>query len=276
VVGGTPMVLATTTTSVGNYVVGDAWYLRFQLEGTNLRARAWNAGASIGPSDWQVTAVDSALTSAGNISIRSSNSGTTVNPIVSFDAFRVQSLGMTVHAFMKPTNLSFSVDSTGYIYWLGKGDSTHSEWGFRFYPQTDATRPKRISGYVWNLTGDPVINPKHEGAGDYIQDPNLAANTWYQIVVVYDPGDRFDPAAGVTIYKNAVCSTHGTQCGGTVSSFVLYSTSPYLVIPENSTSPFLIGTRDCSSFFTGGLDEVAVFDRKLASTEISNLFQSAL
>lgn len=274
VVAGVSTVLATVT-ALGTYAVNDAWYLRFQLDGPNLRARAWNASASIGPSGWQVTAVDSSLTSAGNISIRSSNSGTTVNPTVTFDAFRVQSLGMTVHAFMKPTNLSFSVGSSGYIYWLGKGDSTHSEWGLRFYPQTDATRPKRISGYIWNPAGDPVLNPDHQGAGDYFQDPNLQANTWYQVVVVYDPGDRYDPSAGVTIYENAQCSTHGTQCGGTVQTFVLYATSPYLVIPENSISPFLIATRDCSSFFTGGLDEVAVFDRTLKPAEIVNLYHQS-
>jgi hypothetical protein len=273
VAGGVSTVLATKA-AVGTYAVNDAWYLRFELDGSNLRARAWNASASIGPSGWQVTAIDGSFASAGNISIRSSNSGTTVTPTVTFDAFRVQSLGMTVHAFMKPTNLSFSVASTGYIYWLGKGDSTHSEWGLRFYPETDATRPKRISGYIWNLTGD-VLNTDHQGAGDYFQDPALAANTWYQVVVVYDPGDRYDPGAGVTIYENAQCSTHGTQCGGTTQSFVLYSTSPYRVIPENSISPFLIATRDCSSFFTGGLDEVAVFDRKLTSTEIANLYQQS-
>ncbi|TMQ10032.1 MAG: LamG domain-containing protein [Deltaproteobacteria bacterium] len=274
VVRGISTILATTT-AVGTYTVGDAWYVRFQLDGSNLRARTWNASASIGPSGWQVTAVDGELAAAGNISIRSSNSGTTVNPTVAFDAFRVQSLGMTVHAFMKPTDLSFSVDSLGYIYWLGKGDSSHSEWAFRFYPQTDASRPKRISGYIWNPTGDPVINPSHQGAGDYFQDPNLAANVWVQVVVVYDPGDRFDPGAGVTIYENAGCSGHGTQCGGTVQGFTLYSTSPYLVIPENSTSPFLIGTKDCGSFFTGALDEVAVFDRRLTSAEITDLYQQS-
>ena len=42
-------------------------------------------------------------------------------------------------------------------------------------------------------------------------------------------------------------------------------------LPLNGTSPLRIGTRDCGSFFTGGLDEVAVFDRRLTAAEISDL-----
>jgi hypothetical protein len=44
-----------------------------------------------------------------------------------------------------------------------------------------------------------------------------------------------------------------------------------VVLGMNGCSPLRIGTRDCGSFFTGGLDEVAVFDRRLTATEISAL-----
>ena len=76
--------------------------------------------------------------------------------------------------------------------------------------------------------------------------------------------------AGVTIYRNGECES-GTRCGGTPSPGVLYSNTGFVVDPLNGTSPLRIGTRDCGSFFTGGLDEVAVFDRRLTATEISDL-----
>jgi Concanavalin A-like lectin/glucanases superfamily len=275
-VAGTSTVLQTAT-AIGTYSLhgagtadDDWWYVRFQLEGTSLRARAWKFGTPE-PTTWTVTATDSSLTAAGNVSIRSANSGTTSLPTVAFEGFRVQSVGMTVHAFMKPTALDFN--GGNYVHWLGKGEDPQMEWGFRFYPSSDPDRPKRVSGYIWNPTACCGFST-NEGAGAYFQDPALAAGTWYEVVVVYDPGDDLDTQAGVTIYQDGQCES-GTRCGGTPSPGVLYSNASFVVYPLNGTSPLRIGTRDCGSFFTGGLDEVAVFDRRLTAAEISDLHTQA-
>ena len=272
VVAGTTTVLATAS-AIGTYSLhgagtadDDWWYVRFQLEGTSLRARAWKLGTTE-PTTWTATATDSSITAAGNIGIRSTNSGTTSLPTVAFEGFRVQSVGMTVHAFMKPTALDFNGGS--FVHWLGKGEDPQMEWAFRFYPSSDPDRPKRVSGYIWNPTACCGF-PTNQGAGAYFQDPALAAGTWYEVVVVYDPGDHLDTQAGVTIYRDGQCES-GTRCAGTPSPGVLYSNSLFVVYPLNGTSPLRIGTRDCGSFFTGGLDEVAVFDRRLTATEISAL-----
>jgi hypothetical protein len=96
-----------------------------------------------------------------------------------------------------------------------------------------------------------------------------------QVVVVYDPGDVLDTRAGVTIYRD------GTRRQGPGDSpGVLYSNAEFLVTPSNGGSPLRFGTRDPNlirnSFFTGGLDEVAVFDRKLAVSEIQLLYDAAV
>jgi hypothetical protein len=264
VVGGQYTPLATKL-NVGAYAVNDTWYLRFQLDGSNLRARAWKQDGTL-PIDWQATASDASFTS-GTISVRSANSNTTSRPIVSFDAFRVQSLGMTVHLFMKPSTLSFG--NYSYVHFAGKGlSASEDEWAYRFYPSS-ASPPNRTSGYMWSLDGNL-------GAGAH-WDPStsnpISANTWYELVVVYDPGDMFDPTAGVSFYKDGVC-TQGTRPGcPPPTSAVYYQT--YSIIPENGTAPLRIGTRDCHQFFTGSIDELAVFDRRLTATEIQNLHSAA-
>jgi hypothetical protein len=269
VVAGTTTVLQTAI-AIGTYSLhgagtadDDWWYVRLQLEGPHLRARAWKLGTTE-PITWTVTATDSSLTAAGNISIRSANTGTTSLPTVAFEGFRVQSVGMTVHAFMRPTALDFSGGS--YVHWLGKGVDPQTEWAFRFYPSSDPDRSRRVSGYIWNPTACCGFQT-NEGVGAYFQDAGLAADTWNEVVVVYDAGDHLDTQAGVTIYRDGHCEA-GTGCGGAPSPDVLYSNASFVVYPLNGTSPLRIGTGDCGSSFTGGLDEVAVFDRRLTATEI--------
>ncbi len=261
--GGTVTIIPYTT--VGTYSVGAWWYLRLQLDGAKVRvaAAAENSPSTI------LTATDSSpLLSAGTISIRSTNSGSSSNPVVSFDDFRVQSIGLTVHAFMKPSTLDFNPE---YIHWMGKGDVDHWEWAARLYRRLNTTRPNRLSGYIWNPDGA-------QGAGAYYGDSVLQANTWYEVVIIYDPGDKLDTDAGVTLYVNGVCRQG--KCGGSTPSATTYAT--YQIVPANETSPLRIGTRACNdttpagnpTFFTGAIDEVAVFDRVLSETEIASLWNA--
>jgi hypothetical protein len=198
-------------------------------------------------------ASDTGIEGSGRVGIRSTNTGSTSRPVVSVDDFRVQSVGMTVHLFVRPDQLDFS---PGYIHWLGKGTKGQQEWGFRLYAESDA-RPNRISAYVWNRGGDL-------GAGAYFQD-KLEAGRYLQIVAVFDPGDALDPSAGVTIYRDGV-RRKGPPSGGT-----LYSHPDYRVMPGNGTAPLRFGTRDLAGFLSGAIDEVAIFDRKLSDAEINQL-----
>jgi hypothetical protein len=166
-------------------------------------------------------------------------------------------LGLTVEAWMRPDVLTFpGQTSDPYIYWLGKGIPGQFEWALRFYSQ-DATRPNRISGYIWN-PGKPEAG---EGAGAYFEDP-LVVGEWIHIAVCYEPGDKDTvPAAGVHIYKN------GVHRLGPPSPGTLYRT--YNVVPVHGNAPLRLGARDNLTFtFSGGLDEVAIYPRVLTADEV--------
>lgn len=268
---GTSTNIGTGPKSVaGPYVAGQNYYVRFQVEGQNLRAKAWKAG-DVEP-DWMVTGTDSSPLPAGEVAVRSSNAGSDARKLT-FDDFREQSIGLTLHLFMSPSTLAFS-NSDGYTHFGGKGESsTEDEWGFRFYPSvvgggSGSGAPNRMSGYIWNTDGGL-------GAGAH-WDPNgsITAGAWYQVVVVYDPGDSLDPNAGVSFYVNGAC-TQGTRpgCPTPTPDAVKYKT--YGIVPGQGIAPIRIGTRDCHQFFSGRLDEMAVFNRELTGTEITNLYTAA-
>jgi len=88
------------------------------------------------------------------------------------------------------------------------------------------------------------------------------------VVAVYDPGDMDTTLAGVRIYKNGVLRKgppdHGT----------LYGT--YNIVPAHGSAPVRFAMRDGNSFFTGGLDEVAIYPRVLTSAEIMENYTAGI
>lgn len=60
--------------------------------------------------------------------------------------------GLSVEAWMRPDTLTFPGETNEpYVYWLGKGEDGHMEWGFRFYSR-ETYRPNWTSAYIWNQT----------------------------------------------------------------------------------------------------------------------------
>jgi Concanavalin A-like lectin/glucanases superfamily len=169
--------------------------------------------------------------------------------------------GLTVEAWIRPDTLVFEGETEDpHIHWLGKGESGHHEWGFRFYSQR-STRPNRISAYIWNPAGGL-------GAGAYFQDV-LKAGKWIHVVATYDPGDATNPRAGVSIYKNGVLRGGlATQPGA------LYRA--YDIMPAHGSAPLRLGTRDLKSFLIGGLDEVAIYPRVLTADEVLENYKSGI
>jgi hypothetical protein len=161
--------------------------------------------------------------------------------------------GLTVEVWMRPDILVFAGETKDpYVMWLGKGEKGEMEWGFRFYSQK-STRPNRISAYVWNANG--LL-----GSGAYFQDV-LQVGEWIHIVATFDPFTAANTGAGVSIYKNGQL-----RCSPATSKGALYST--YNVTPAAGAAPVRLGTRDLASFLTGGLDEVAIYPRKLTPAEV--------
>jgi hypothetical protein len=121
-------------------------------------------------------------------------------------------------------------------------------------------RPNRISAYIWNATGG-------EGAGAYFQD-ELPAGRWIHVVACYDPGDRTDPLAGVSIFRDGIL-----RAGPLHSRGARYAS--YDIVATHGAAPLRLGTRDLRSFFGGALDEVAVYPRVLSAAEIAENYRAA-
>jgi hypothetical protein len=168
--------------------------------------------------------------------------------------------GLTVEVWMRPDVLIFSGETDDpYIHWFGKGMPGIEEWGMRFYSQ-DTTRPNRISAYIWNPSGG-------EGAGAYFEDA-LTPGEWMHVVAVYDPGDMDTPLAGVSLYKNGVVRKSPPAPG------TLYAN--YDIVPADGGAPVRFATRDRNSFFTGGLDQVAIYPRVLTGAEIMENYTAGI
>lgn len=200
-----------------------------------------------------------AITDDPNTAIGVAPSGSYVE-IPSSPQFSVQTSGrgLSVEVWMRPDALVFAGETQDpYVMWMGKGQKGEMEWGFRFYSQ-ESSRPNRISAYVWNADGAL-------GSGAYFQD-ELRVREWLYVVATFDPFTDTDPAAGVSIYKNGQL-----RCSPATSKGALYST--YNVTPSKGTAPVRLGTRDLSSFLTGGLDEIAIYPRKLTLTEVGEHFR---
>lgn len=75
----------------GAHAAAAFWTLRFQLEGTALRAKAWPR-ALAEPERWHVTTTDASFTAAGSVGVRSILDNANTNPLpvtVSVDTFEI-------------------------------------------------------------------------------------------------------------------------------------------------------------------------------------------
>ncbi len=168
-------------------------------------------------------------------------------------------VGFSVEAWMRPDVLEFTGEGEeGYVHWLGKGEAGKMEWAFRFYPKT-SSRPNRVSAYIFNA--GPGL-----GSGAYVED-DIKAGKWMHIVAVFDPGDASNPKAGVSIYKDGKLVRSPANSPG-----ALYKA--YEIKPVAGDAPLRIGTRDKKSFFTGGIDEVALYPRALTAREIADNYRA--
>lgn len=167
--------------------------------------------------------------------------------------------GFTVEAWMRPDTLEFKGEGEeGYIHWLGKGEAGKHEWAFRFYPMS-SSRPNRVSAYIFNP--GPGL-----GSGAYVEE-EVKPGRWMHIVAVFEPGDKTNPKAGVSLYKDGKLA-----CSPATSSGALYK--EYEVVPVHGSAPLRLGTRDTKTFFAGALDEVAIYPRMLAAREVADNYRA--
>ncbi|TLX93659.1 MAG: hypothetical protein E6K91_08390, partial [Thaumarchaeota archaeon] len=175
--------------------------------------------------------------------------------VPSSPALSVPTTGIiTIESWIRPDTLQFPYyTAEGYVYFLGKGDPTNGyEYANRMYSlDNTANRPNRISDYAWNTSGGL-------GSGAYFQD-NVQVSQWIHVTDVIDMRDTSStyPTGYISIYKNGVLR-------GTVPL------DQYNVIPQATSAPFNIGTRDGNSWFEGAIGKVAVYNYALSASQISN------
>lgn len=153
---------------------------------------------------------------------------------------------LTLEAWIRPDTLQFpSQESDGYVHWAGKGESSEQEYALRMYSHSNsASRPNRISGYVFNPSGGL-------GSGSYFQDP-VVPGVWIHVALVIDA--RTLPGS-VSIYKNGVLRK-------------TTSLSQFGVVPQPGGAPLRIATRDMHSFFQGAIGKFAVYHYALSGNQL--------
>jgi hypothetical protein len=166
--------------------------------------------------------------------------------------FSVATTGsLTASAWMRPDVLTFpKSESTGYVHWMGKGETGQQEWTFRMYNQTTTDvppRPNRISFYVFNLDGG-------QGVGSYFQDP-VQVGEWIHVVGIADGQNTY-------IYKNGVFRKSESYAG--------------IITPQHGTAPVRMATRDFNSFFLGAIRGVHFWNRALTASEVEMVFTNVI
>ncbi len=158
---------------------------------------------------------------------------------------------LTIEAWFRPDTLQFVHDEgSGYVWWMGMGDTNQQNWAARMYSYNNTEgRFNRISGYAFNLTGGL-------GAGSYFDD-NITVGQWILYTLTINTVDVSStyPTGYTKIFKNGVERNQD-------------SLSSYGIIVENSTASMRIATRQMQSFFQGAIGKVAVFDYELNSSQI--------
>lgn len=177
---------------------------------------------------------------------------------------------IAISAWMRPDALNFPVwEGSGYVYWLGKGqasgDSGDQEYALRIYNRDNTRerppRPNRMSGYLFNPSGGL-------GVGSYFQD-ELARGVWIHVVFCAD-------GQATCIYRDGVfrrCDQY--QPGGDsrcARHFDPGTHVPLFIQPRSGPAPLRVGTKDArSSFFTGAISRVRLWNRALSADEVAKL-----
>lgn len=158
---------------------------------------------------------------------------------------------LTIEAWMRPDVEDFPhTEGDGYVHWMGKGTTNNQLWVARMYNKSNASRPQRISGYCFNLSGGL-------GTGSYFQDI-IPTGTWIHYVLVINTVNTSTgyPTGYTKIYRDGVQRD-------------MDRLDDYNIVPGNGTAPMRIATRDLASFFKGAIGKVAIYDYELTSSQIS-------
>ncbi len=158
---------------------------------------------------------------------------------------------LTVEAWIRPDTLQFdNEEGSGYVHWLGKGETREQEYLARMCSQENREdRPNRISGYVFNRKGGI-------GVGSYFQGTIRKGEWIYYVFVVNTAPTEAYPMGYTKLFINGELQD-------------IDSLEQLSIVASNGSAPFRIGTTDYSSYFQGGIGKVAVYDYQLTEQQVS-------
>ncbi len=160
---------------------------------------------------------------------------------------------ITIEAWIRPDTVQFThSEGSGYVNWMGKGEDQQHEYVGRMYSyENSESRPNRISGYSFNVTGGL-------GAGSYFQDP-VTAGKWIHYALVINTINKSGlfPDGYTKIYKNGVLRDQDDL-----------SIRGVTIVPQRSSAPFRAGTRDFASWFEGAIGKIAIYDKELTPQQL--------
>ena len=157
-----------------------------------------------------------------------------------------QKIDVPYAASLNPTSFSFSI-------WL------KSTGGSSYRSAITSRNSAPTRGYILYVNGSTLEYWTGNGSGwNTTVGPTISNDTWYHVAGTYDSATQTK-----RLYVNGA----------------LYSTSTAVTVALNTANPLRIGagaTEGAGQFFwTGDLDEAAVFDRALTGTEIGNQYTNA-
>lgn len=183
----------------------------------------------------------------------------------SFAGLSVTATGIiTLEAWVRPDVPDFpDMEGTGYVNWMGKGESDRHEYVCRMYGQnpggSDQGRTNRITGNAFTPGGQSVAGSYYQPAASWA----LMPGEWMHYVFII----------------NTIAISHAYPYGYTKLIVQRKNNNDSLVVFEDQdalgptamvagTAPFRIGTRNFGSYFKGGIGKIAVYDQELGMSTI--------
>ena len=118
--------------------------------------------------------------------------------------------------------------------------------------------------YYFQIAGGGKLQLKLQNGSAYIgknANTTITLNTWHHVSITYDGSSS---ANGINVYLNSNNDNFNNITSGTYTAM------------SNTTEPFLIGRYAGGSSSLGKIDEVAIFDVELSSTEVTNIYNSGV
>jgi hypothetical protein len=171
---------------------------------------------------------------------------------------------LTLEAWIRADVLDFpNMEGTGYVNWMGKGESGQHEYVCRMYGQNptgnDAGRGSRIVGNAFTATGVAAAGSYYQSASDDL----IAAGEWLHYVFVINTTaiSTQHPHGYTKLYVQRKNSD------GSLTTFTDQDSLNSSTLTPGAT-PFRIGTRNFGSYFKGAIGKMAVYNYEPDSSRI--------